>query len=267
MLIPIFIDTSDLAQEFSLSDKDIETMIDDTVTSVSLEYYRLWQKQASDNLKSTRGRYLDSLVYSDDGLMKASIILRDTDPLAMMIEEGASEFDMKSGFEKSSKKKFNKSGGWYLTIPMRYGTPSALGESEIFAGILPESIYSKVKSLDTNIDMGAGMRSEGLKFEDIPKEHQGKTVRQAIPKSSLLQARKEYVSKSSKYEGMVKIKDKSTGQNSYMKFRRVSSNSDPSSWIHKGFEQRNFAEKAMTELDIESLVDRQIDNFLASYLS
>jgi len=268
MLVPISIDTSDLESEFSLSPEDIEVMIDNTVKAISLEYYRLWQDKASKGLKSTRQRYLDSLIYVDEGAMKAAIILRDEDPLPMMLEEGASEFDQKQAFEQSNKKKRSVDGGWYLTIPMRYATPQALGESEIFAGVLPQEVYEKIKPAETNIPTGAGMRSEGLKLEDIPAQFQEKTVRQAIPKSKLLEARQDYISRSSRFEGLMKVKDITTGQTSgYMTFRRVSDKSDPSSWIHTGLESRNFAEAALSELDIETITDIQIDNFLSNYLS
>ena len=266
MLIPIAIDTSDLSSEFNLSQSDIEDMIDNTIKSITLEYFRKWQGEASKNLKSTRSRYLDSLVLVDEGLMKGAVVLRDDDPIVMMLEEGASEYNLKESFAKSGKKKMKSDGGWYLTIPMRYATPTALGESEIFAGVLPQEIYNKVKSVDTPMPTGAGMRSEGLKIEDIPAQYQEKTIRSAIPQSKLLQARQEYISKSSKYEGLVKVKDTETGKSGYMTFRRVSDKSDPSSWVHSGFEKRNFAEKALSELDIESIVDRNIDNFLANYL-
>ena len=262
MLIPIHIDTSDLQAEFSMSKEDIEDMIDNTVKAITLDYYNKWGLKASQNLKSTRSRYLDSLVLVDEGMMKGAVILRDDDPLVMMLEEGASEYDIKEGMARSPKRKIKSDGGWYMTIPMRYSTPSALGESEVFSGALPPEIYEKIKSADVNISTGSGMRSEGLKLEDIPTQYKEKTTRSAIPKSRLLEARKEYISKSSPYEGMMKIKDSGTGQSSYMKFRRISDKSDPSSWIHKGLEQRHFAEQAMTELNVENIVDIQIDNFL-----
>ena len=268
MLIPIRIDTSDLASEFSLSEQEISVMIDNTVKAISLEYYRLWQEKASNNLKSTRQRYLNNLIYIEEGIGKAAIILRDDDPLPMMLEEGASEYDQKLAFSRSSKKKMKADGGWYLTIPMRYATPTALGESEIFAGVLPQEVYEKIQPAETNIPTQAGMRSEPLKLEDIPAQYQEKTTRPAIPQSKLLQARQDYISRSSKFEGLMKVKDTTTGQTSgYMTFRRVSDKSLKESWIHKGFEKRNFAEQAMTELDIEAITDIQIDNFLANYLS
>lgn len=268
MLIPIVIDTSDLQSEFNISKKDIELLIDTTIKGVTLEYYRLWDQQASKGLKSTRQRYRDSLIYVDEGLMKGAVILRDQDPLVMMLEEGASEFDQKLGFAKSEKKKTKKDGlGWYLTIPMRFATPGAIAESEIFSGVLPQEIYEKVKSAETNIPISGGLRSEGLKLKDIPANFQDKSVRKPIPESKILQARKEYISKSSKFEGIVKVKDTTTGNTrGYMSFRRVSDKSDPASWIHKGFEQKHFAEKALEELDIQNVVDSQIDSFLSGYL-
>jgi hypothetical protein len=270
VLIPISIDTSDLQSEFSMSKEDIESMIDNTVKAITLQAYNNWSQQASSNLNSTRSRYLDNLILVDEGKMKGAVILRDDDPLVMMLEDGASEFDIKEGMAKSPKRKFGKDGSWYMSIPMRFATPSALGESEVFAGVMPPEIYERIKGASTNIPTGGGMRSKGLTLDEIPTQYQEKTVRQAIPKSKLMAARQEYISKSSKFEGLVKMKDSSTGQTSgYMTFRRISEKSDPASWIHKGFEKRNFAEKALveTESQIESITDIQIDNFLNQYLS
>ena len=269
MVIPILIDTQDLSAEFNISQKDIESMIDNTIKSISLDFYNRWQQQASKNLKSTRSRYLDSLVYIDEGWMKGSVVLRDDDPIVMMLEEGASEYDLKESFAKSSKKKMKADGGWHLTIPMRYSTPSALGESEVFSGVLPQELYNKVKNADTYITIGGGKRSKGLTLDEIPTQYQEKTVRKAIPQSSLSKAREAYISKTSKFEGLVKIKDTTTGQTSgYMTFRRVSDKSDPKSWIHSGFDARNFAEKALAETEsmIDQIVDVNIDNFLVNYL-
>ena len=62
MLVPISIDVSDLADEFSMSKEDIVLLIDNAVKAVSLRYWEAWQSQASNNLGSTRNRYLNSLV-------------------------------------------------------------------------------------------------------------------------------------------------------------------------------------------------------------
>lgn len=267
MIIPIIIDTRELSAEFSLNKSQTEKMIDDAVKSVTYEVYRNWYNEAAQSLKQTRNRYLSNLIVVDEGLMKGAVVLRYDDPLVKMLEEGADPRDMKQAFENSAKAKRKANGGWYLTIPLRYGASTSLGESEVFSGILPQEVYEKAKDLKTNIPLGGGLRSRGLTLDEIPQQFQQPTMRKEIPATPTSRLFKQYVAKTSKYEGLVKIKDSSTNQTrGYMSFRRVSDKSDPDSWIHPGIEEGNFAQKGLqaTEQFISDIVDAQINNFLNS---
>lgn len=267
MFYPIVIDTSQLSQEFNLNKSQIERLLDNTIKAITYEAYRNWHNEAAKTLKQTRNRYLQNLIVVDEGLAKGAVVLRYDDPLVRMIEEGAPPRDMKEAFEKSDKAKKKKNGGWYLTVPFRFGAPTSLGESEVFSGILPQEVHAKIKSFEANIPIGGGMRTRGLKLDEIPQQFQEKTIRKEIPETPTSRLFREYVSKTSKYEGVVKIKDLSTNQTrGYMSFRRVSDKSDPDSWIHPGIDEGNFFDKglAKTEQFIPDLVDAQIENFLNS---
>ncbi len=271
MSIPVFIDTSDLADEFSLSKQDVEKLLDYTVKEITAEFAQLWSKTAAAELHSSRNSYLKGLIVVDEGLAAGAVVL--TGQLNMMIEEGVGAFDIKTGMENSSKRKITtrvdpKTGetitSWYITVPFRLATPDALGESEVFSVHMNDDIYSIVKDLDTTRQVQGGSVSRSLKLDDIPKQYQEPKTRFAVSNIPESKSFEEYKNKHSIYEGLTKVKDGDTGQNRYMSFRRISPNSDPNSWIHSGINAYNLAEKAMSELDIPLLVDQKVDNFLNS---
>lgn len=252
-MIPIFIDIGDVGAEFGLTPQEARDMIDSVIKGVTSRFYENWATQARNNLGSTRSQYLRSLIVLDEGKMKGSVMLSGL--LPYMIEEGANAFDMKEGFAKSSKIKTNKNGGWYLTIPFRLATPGAGGFSEVFSGSVPQTVFKVIKSKSIQ----SSGRTKGLSAGEIPQEHKAPRIRPTINMSGNKKF-DEYKSKTSIYQGVTR--QASTGQ--VTSFRRVGSNSDPNSWIHKGITARKFAEKALKETDINQEVDRGVDNFLSS---
>lgn len=254
MLQPIFIDTMDLSRQFDLTKNDVEKIIDTVIKQVVLNFYSLWENEAERGLHSTRNLYISQLKIVDEGRMKGSVVLDYTkNKMVAMLEEGANAFDMKEGFKKSSKVRFNSKGEWYMTIPFRMATPQALGESTLFAGKMPQEVYDIVKQKEQNINVsGGGKRSKGLDINDlseVPSKYRLPKTRAGV---SVVQTQKtfdEYKNKSSIYQGLSKIQDNVTGQNIYMNFRRVSSNSDVNSWIHTGINAKNFADKALQRLE------------------
>lgn len=264
-MIPLYIDIRDLIAEFNLSQSDAFRFIDSAVKDVAAAFYYEWGMKAKNSLSSTRNQYINSLQVVDDGLFKASVILRYDNKLVKMIEEGASPFDMKRGFKNSSKVKYSKDGGWYLTVPFRYAASTSLGEDEIFSGILPPSVYEVAVRKETDIPYYSGSRSSGLKTEELPAQHREPNVRAYIPETKTTPAFEAYKNKTAQFAGLIKVKDGTTGQTrGYMTFRRVSENSDKNSWIHKGLLKRDFAQQALESLDIEKIIDFSRDKFLKS---
>lgn len=271
MIQPIFIDTLSLTRQFDITKEEVDGIIDAAVKKITMEFYLLWEKEAEKNLHKTRKAYVSQLKLVDEGRMKGAVLLDYTkNPLVKMLEEGANAFDMKEGFKKSSKVKYRSNGDWYLTIPFRMATPDALGESTLFAGKMPQSIYDIVKEKPQDIDVqGGGKRSKGLTNEEmknfeVPAKYRLPKTRAGVSVVETQKTFDEYKNKSSIYEGLSKIQDNVTGQNIYMNFRRVSSNSDINSWVHTGLMARNFAEKALSNLEskIEIIVGDTIDNAL-----
>ena len=252
-MIQIIVNTRDISSQFNVTKTDIDNIVDFVVKDITASYARRWETEAKNNLHQTRQRYIENLKVIDTGRLTGAVVLDySKDPLIKMIEDGAGAFDMKEFFAKSSKKKMKANGGWYLSIPFRFSTPGAIGDSTLFTGKMPEEIYDIAKNKPQNIPTaGGGMRSQGLKLNEIPSQFRAPSTR----------AGEEYKNKTSIYEGISKRKDSVTGQNTYMSFRRVSDESDINSWIHSGINANFLAEKALMSLEsnMEDELGRSMD--------
>lgn len=247
-MIPITIDTRDLAEEFGLLGSQTDELKELAVSTLAQEFARKWEIQANQHLGATREVYKGAIQIAERGRFSKAVYLNPAVWLANAIEMGYSGFDMKEGFLKSKKVKFTKSGDPYLTIPFRFATPGSLGESTAFAGVLPKEIYAVAKDLPSK---------KPLTLDSIPSKFR-------IPKSQELRKRVSEIEslpknkQTSIYEGLTR------SGGGYMNFRRVSLKSHPDSWQHPGFSEANLAQKALQELDIEGTMRNVIDNFLSS---
>lgn len=260
------IDLSDVANEFQLTRGEIEQMSKLVADDVTFFLIRLIQSEVVNSLNSTRREYLQSLKKIDKGKAANAIVLMGK--LPNMIEQGASSFDMKEGFSKSSKVKYNKNGSWFLHIPFRWATPGALGENAAFSNILPQEIYDSIQEnvqpTKTGAD-GKKISGGGLKSIHIPAPFSEVKKREKIGSGEGEMA--EYTHKSSLFEGITKVQKtyESATQNQYFSFRTVSENSDSNSWIHRGIKAYNFFEKALrNQNDLDNQVENSIDKFLKS---
>jgi hypothetical protein len=127
-------------------------------------------------------------------------------------------------------------------------TSDAISDSALFSGSLPDPIRDIAMEQKT-----------GVKEVQIPEELKIKGVRKE------LEGFPEYKHKSSPFEGVVRKVDEK-GRGTYLKFRRVSDNSDESSWIHPGFTARNFMERAFETMNIETVYDKARDEFFKQYV-
>jgi hypothetical protein len=171
---------------------------------------------------------------------------------------------------KSSKVKYTKAGAWYLTIPFRFSTPDALGENEAFSGTLPQEIYDLVKGFSakqTSENDGTSSSSETLKAGNIPSQYQAPQTRKSVINDVLNKTFDAYTHKSSIFEGLQRSSKtyQNATQSSYNTFRRVGQNSDPMAWIHSGLQQKNFAQQAIDNTDIDLIVDNTVDKILSEF--
>lgn len=265
MLIPIFIDTSAIAEQFSHIDAEqIENMCDDIAKSMAQSFAGRLEQEANLALHQTRKRYINAISLVDTGRLEGTVLLDfSKDPMVKMIEEGATAFDMKADMLKSSKVKIGKGGGKYITIPFRIGTPDSIGDSDVFSSKMPQEIYDVVKNKDTNIATGSGSRSAGLMVKELPVQFQSPKVRAEIKDSEGKKLFDAYTHKSPIFQGLIKTNDGVTGQNTYNSFRRISEVSDKNAWIHPGIERYNLVGKALAGFDEV----RELEVHLSNHLS
>lgn len=254
--LKINIDLNEILDEFRLSNEQMKTMVESVKQSLTLEIHRNWVEAAGKELNSTRSNYIKGLKIIDFGEGKAGIQL--VGRFNNMLENGAVAFDMKSGFAKSSKVKMSKKGNWYMSIPFRWATTGAIGENEVFSGVLPPEIYAILKTK---------ANKEGIGIKDLATEFLQKKTR-AATSNALGATFNEYVHKSSVYEGIVRsLKTFPSGaqQSTYNSFRTVSALSDPSAFIHKGIKQYNLAQQAIENTDADTIVNNVVDRSLSEF--
>ena len=186
-----------------------------------------------------------------------------------MLEQGASPFDIKEGFKKSKKVKYTiakynvkgkqiKAGGdWYLTVPFRIGVPGTLGQAG-FSGQIPQEVYDVMQK--------KGLHT--LQVGDIPSPYDVPKSRAAIAATPNNPYYAQYTHKNSIYEGLTRrtAQYAKTSQNTYGTFRRAGANSDPLSWIHKGFTPYDIAGKAVQKTDVDTIVENEVTSFLETVL-
>lgn len=244
-MVPIGLDISDIIDEFSqLAGKSEEFssfILDRVVDSYMFE----WQEMVKNELHGTRKEYLNSMFTERIDNRNAVIGLMPSESrLALMIEDGASSWDMKDGFSKSPKKHDKKDGGWYLTIPFRSATNEAIGESMAFTNKMPTEVQKVVKS-----------KKGAVTLQDLPSQYQ----KIGINKTS------GYTHKNNIYEGLHRKQggsSKKENRGIYMNFRRVSDKSDDGVFVHPGFEAKHFMEKTINGLNISNILDIATDDFL-----
>lgn len=249
-------DFGDLREEFNLSQDNIDNLLDFTVKEVTAAFAEEWEKQASQNLSSSRNEYMRSIIVTDPGKFQGAVELVNDVP--NMIESGKPPFDMKPFLLNGKKSKTNKSGGKYNIVPFSIGTPEALEEN--FSTIMPQPVYDVILQKPQDVPTVGGMRSKGLTKDELPEAYRAPISKMVFdPRSEKFE---KYTHKNSIYEGITRIKSNITNQNSYVSWRVVSEKSDPLAWIHPGFTAMNLAEKALESLDIPSVSTQAIDQFL-----
>lgn len=259
------IDTRDIlavGREFDLTKEQVSDMIDFVIKELTATVAENWKKVAQQSLHRTRQQYINSLYVGDEGKYTGFVQLRGS--LPNMIEDGCDPFDMKVKMLTSSKAKRKKDGGLYFTVPFRWAVPTAEGDNSAFSGVLPVSVYNIIKKSPSSITGLGGVIVSGraLKIGELPQQFQ-------IPKSRapIITESKtflEYKHKTSLLAGLVRSgKDyESTSSGKYATFRRISDLSDPLSWIHRGFQAKRLAERAIEMTDINMEVNRNTDRFL-----
>jgi hypothetical protein len=251
MLIPIKINVAPLIQEYSLSHKQVEDMLDNVVKGVTARFAQKLEKVVEQNLGSTRTIFTNAIKVIDTGkLMGRVLIDYSQNKLIKKIEEGSPAWDMKPALLASPKAKTTKSGSRYISVPFKWGNSEAVTMSNV----MPEEIYEVAKTLKDR---------QYITFNSLPSDFQSLQSRDEITDSAGKTLFEKYTHKNSIFQGIQKTTDSVTGQNTYNSFRRVSEKSNPSAWIHPGFKAQNFMDKALAQMNIPQisgeLIDQELD--------
>lgn len=259
-IVPIVIDTFDLARQFRIPRSEINQVCDNIAKTMAASFAKNAADTARNELHQTRERYIRNIRLVDTGRMGGTVMLDySKDKLIQMLEEGATAFDIKQGMMASAKVKFDKHGKKYITVPFRWGTPGIVGDSDVFSGIMPREVYNAAKKLNPNIPMATGSRSRGLDTSQLSAQYNSSASRPEIKDSVGKILFKEYVHKTSIFQGITKMQDGSTGQNRYFSFRRISERSDPDAFIHPGIEKHNIMQRTLDKFDQSVELSRALD--------
>lgn len=254
----IGVDLSEVIDEFGLMASELQQLTPRILERVVDDYMFKWEENINNSTHTTRNEYKKAMYvdYIDD--KNAVIGLTPTESqLALMLEEGASGFDIREGMEKSSKRHFysslkDKKEHWYITIPLTHATPSAVGES--FSSIMPKAIEDVVKQQPMQ-----GGKSSPVKIDQLPEKYQ------EVLKNKTTQT----PHKAPIYAGIIRI-DKSSTKNEnrggYMTFRRISDNSEEGSWQHPGFAALKLMEKTAQDVLDDSNIDNLINDTVQRFL-
>lgn len=239
----IQIDISDFVKKWNLQINLAILFEQSVLDTVAFEFRNELENQANESLRQTRQEYVRSIYTEKPDANTRIVGLRGW--LANAVEQGVEPFDEKSGFANSTKKKRKKNGGWYLTIPFRHASPTALAESSIFASRLPKDVYKVALSrLVTD--------SARLERGDLPKQYQQPAVRAELVNLASGTLFPAYTHQAPIYEGLKRNQE--ANHSGYITFRNVSELSDPDSWIHSGIRAHNLTGKALDSMDIANVV-------------
>lgn len=253
-MIPIYVDLSEVLLELNLSVKRSEELASFVLDELSQRYAKEWESVVTKNLRKERADYIRAMSYDRISSTEAIFKLNSSpaNPVPMMIEVGCSPFDQKIGFSKSPSRTEKKNGGWYVTIPFRFASSEALAEAGVFSNSLPKQIEELSKQ----------NKGRPLLQRDLPKPYNTVNQRDIIDRMNVRV--EAYKHKVSIYAGLVR-KDISSTVNEkrggYYTFRRVSDKSDPLSWWHPGFTARNFMQRALDNMNVQTTVAMAIDKF------
>ena len=250
MPLAINIDASDYIAQSSLSQDEISGFHALLLDRLADGFKEQWTDEVNQTLHSTRPEYMWGMFVSrpDENTVVMGVTARKS-RLAVDLELGKNAWDEKQAFAISPKRTIKKNGGWFLTIPFRFSTPTALGESAAFTNTLPMAVYKVAKNQNTPV-----------RKSQLPTGLQQPTTRAAFNSGG--HSYRAYTHKASIYESLIRVPDKDENRGQYMTFRRVSDLSDVNSWIHPGFLPYNLLGKALQRTDVPNIVRKaKIDFF------
>ena len=207
-MIPISIDISEVVNQLNVTKDTLQNISRVTLNGIVGEFVDELENHVNKNLKSTRSTYLRAIYRKEQGNNNVIVGLNPAYSLALMIEGGASSFDIKKNVLSSPKVKISKEGKKYISVPFRFATAEAIGESSVFSSKLPNAIKNIAKA--NFIQKKGGVRKGQLKNPFAERK---------------INQISGYRHKHSIYEGVKRTKTTGENRGSYFSFRRISENS------------------------------------------
>ena len=252
MIPPVKIDISDFVKQWSLTAEESDMFVYSMLDELGVRFADAWRNEAGKVLKQTRQQYQRAIYIEKPDPQSLVVGLAGWLPNA--VEQGLEPFDMKPGYKESDKKKYKRGGGWFVTIPFRFATPDALGESTIFANTMPGKVYEVAKTVLKD-------RKAVLSVTQLPEEFRLKGTRAEVFNKTTGQVFEKYQHRESIYEGMRNMG--AEGHSQYMTFRRVSDLSDPLAWIHPGLKPANLLERTFNRFPMAEIISKVKEDFLS----
>src|SRR4030042_2083297 len=219
--------------------------------SVASEARDEWVRMARKELRTSAPEYINGI---GDPKKKSgnTVEIRLKGQFPNMLEGGAEPWDMKPAMLRSPKAKRGK-GGKYITVPFFLKSPGSIGGEP---PVMPGPIYRKA------LKLGLGQSMQ------LPKTYEGYGIRSRL--SADIKRWGHYTWKSSPFEGITRVRSfpgltplglprEQAGR--FATFRRISKKSDPNSWVHPGFQPRNFIDKVSNKL--QDIFPKVLDRFVS----
>jgi hypothetical protein len=209
--LKIDISLSDLEKDFRAIGEETIAEINAVVPIVAEQVYQEAIKRAYEKGKVAGSLFESDLKYEQVAPNVYAIYLEDIS-LAKKWEDGWESFDMKPGFLKSPNAQTSKEGGKYMNVPLS-PTSNSSPASSPSRGVtdMRSAIASVMRDTTVNKRIQQSVNNKGQKVQKTTFSN----------------------TKNPDLEGLTQVK---VGRSSsYFLFRRVSNKSNPSSWIHPGF--------------------------------
>lgn len=228
--IKIDLRAKELGIDLKNASKKAIAQLDKALGDVTNITYNEMVRQAQTKLKTIRDDYINALHYDQIGISAYIIYLDDS---MGMFEDGFPKFDMKPGLLNGPNATTTEKGTKYNTVPQTFRPASK-------ASTMPEHLKVQLKDVIKKNKLNKVFKDKttGKPLEGVVARVKDTGVDQL---KGLVKVQKQYQKKT---------------QSFYMTFRRVSSNSDPSKWIHPGFSGIHIFK------DAEQYLEEQIDRIL-----
>lgn len=232
--VDLVIKAEQLQIDLKQMEQNTRELLEAAVADVAKNTYAEAIRLAQAKLKTSKADYIKSLDLETVG--ENSYLLSLNGKMANMIETGFGSYDMKPGLLNGPNSKVTKKGVRYNTVPFSY---NPFGKSPLSEK--GEQLRSQVMQL---------IKQEGIKKTIVdpntgrPVQGRAATVKNTDVKNLVGLVKYQFTNPGSK---------RTSSQ--YMTFRRVTSNSPATSWIHPGYKGahifpvlRDYAERAIEQI-------------------